>query len=229
MSNACRAPQAVGFDLDYTLWDQDAFALSLFEDLAQEWGDRLGCGPRRVRLALRGALDRLTLAHPNLFDEALRDLGAWSPERVAALVRRYHSHRPPAQPYPGAAELLERLTRRGLPLFLVTDGHGATQRHKVEALGLGRAFQCQVFTGDYRREFCKPSVLPFLFACGSLGVEPPECVYVGDNPRCDFQGPRQLGMTAVGVGTGPFARLEAAPDQAPHRRIAHVRDLEEVL
>ena len=224
-----RPLHAVGFDLDYTLWDQDAFALSLFEDLAQEWGVRLACGPEAVRQALQGALDRLTLAHAHLFDEALRELGAWSPERVAELVRRYHQHRPPAQPYPGAPELLDRLVRRGLPLFLVTDGHSATQRHKLDALGLGGYFQCQVFTGDAPLDLGKPSVLPFLFACGKLGVEPPGCVYVGDNPLCDFQGPRQLGMTTVGVGTGPFAHLVVAEAQAPHLRIAQVRDLEEVL
>ena len=220
---------AVGFDLDYTLWDQDDFVRSLIEDLAPEWGSRLACGAEAVRQAFQGALGRLTLAHPRLFDEALRELGAWSPERVAELVRRYHSHRPPAQPYPGAAALLHRLAGRGLPLFLVTDGHSATQRHKVEALGLGSSFQCQVFTGDYPPDGHKPSVLPFLFACGTLGVEPPGCVYVGDNPLCDFQGPRQLGMTTVGVGTGPYAHVVVPPDQAPHLRIEQVRDLEEVL
>ena len=220
---------AVGFDLDYTLWDQDAFALSLFEDLAQEWGVRLACGPEAVRQAFTGAMDRLTLAHPKLFDEALRDLGAWSPAGVAELVRRYRQHRPPVQLYPGAAELLDRLAGRGLRLFLVTDGHSATQRHKVEALGMGNRFHCQVFTGDYPEAFSKPSVLPFLLACGNLGVDPSGCVYVGDNPRCDVQGPRQLGMRTVGVATGPFAHLEAAPEQVAHLRIGQVRDLEEVL
>lgn len=223
------APLAVGFDLDYTLWDQDAFARSFFDELAPAWGERLGCGGQALRQALEGALQRLTLGHPALFDEALRDLGLWTPERVAELVERYHQHRPPARPYPGAAELLGRLAGRGLPLFLVTDGHSPTQRHKVAALGLEAHLDRMVFTGDYPSQLHKPSVFPFLHACGGLGVELARCVYVGDNPRCDFQGPRRLGMTTVGVGTGPFAHLEAPPELAPHLRIRAVAELEEVL
>jgi len=171
----------------------------------------------------------VTLGRPGLFDEALRDLGAWRPEWVAELVRGYRGHRPPARLYPGAAELLARLAERGCPLFLVTDGHSATQRHKVAALGLAPRLDRMVFTGDYPPELHKPSVFPFLHACGGLGVELARCVYVGDNPRCDFQGPRRLGMTTVGVGTGPFAHLEAPPELAPHLRIRAVAELEEVL
>ena len=223
------APLAVGFDLDYTLWDQDAFARSFFEAQAPEWGERLGCGGEAVLRALEGAFGRLALGHPCLFDEALCDLGAWTPERVAELVQRYRRHRPPARLYPGAAELLARLSGRGLPLFLVTDGYGPTQRHKVAALGLGRHLDRMVFTGDYPPGLHKPSVFPFLCACGGLGVDLARCVYVGDNPRCDFQGPRSLGMTTVGVGTGPFAGLRVPPDQAPDLRIRAVAELEEVL
>ena len=223
------APLAVGFDLDYTLWDQDAFALSFFESIAQEWGERLGCSPGEVFRAFRDAHQRLTLGHPNLFDAALQDLGAWSRGWVEELVRRYHQHRPPASPYPGAAEVLEHLAGSGLRLFLVTDGHGDTQRHKVAALGLGARFERMVFTGDFQESLRKPSRFPFLFACGGLGVDLTRCVYVGDNPLCDFQGPRQLGMFTVGVGTGPFADLPVPPEQAPHLRIQGLRELEGVL
>jgi putative hydrolase of the HAD superfamily len=157
----------------------------------------------------------LTLAHPRLFDDVLHQLGAWDPRLVAEWVDRYHRHRPPAAPYPGVTAVLDRLREAGLRLFLVTDGHADTQRHKVRALGLDPWFEVSVFTGDLPSHLHKPSPHPFRLACGRLGLPPEACAYVGDNPSCDFQGPRSLGMATLGVRTGPFSRLPAAPDCRP--------------
>lgn len=222
-------PQAVGFDLDYTLWDQGPFAGSFFDDIAAELGGRLGFRAETVARAFHDALERLTLHHPRLFDEALLALGARDPELVAELVDRYHRHRPPAAAYPGTEETLEHLAGSGYALFLVTDGHSASQRHKVEALGLGPRFAHMVFTGDLPPHLHKPSPIPFLLACGRLGVEPARCAYVGDDPLCDFQGPRRLGMLTIGVSTGPFAGQGVPLDQAPHLVIDALPDLKGLL
>ena len=53
----------------------------------------------------------------------------------------------------------------------------------------------------------KPHPAMYLRACGQLGVEPVECVYVGDGGSRELTGARALGMTAV--------RL-AAPDLGGH-------------
>jgi putative hydrolase of the HAD superfamily len=221
--------RAVGFDLDYTLWDQDSFALSFFDAIAGEYGRRLGCGRSLVARACHDALDRLTLAHPNLFDQVLHQLGAWEPRLVAELVDRYHRHRPPAQLYPGALRTLRQLKEAGFRLFLVTDGHLDTQRHKVQALGLGPWFDQLVFTGELPEHQRKPSPFPFQLACGRLGVAPDRCLYVGDNAACDFQGPRRLGMLTIGVSTGPFAQLEPEPGAAPHLQIGPLEELAGLL
>lgn len=220
---------AVGFDLDYTLWDQDAFARSFFAVIAADFGRRLGWGSKQVLRAGQDALERLTPAHPRLFDHVLHQLGAWDPRLVAELVQRYHRHRPAAEPYPGAPGLLRRLRAAGFKLFLVTDGYGPTQRHKVEALGLGPCFDQMVFTGDFAERLHKPSPFPFQLACGRLGLAPDRCVYVGDNPACDFQGPKSLGMLTIGVATGPFAGMVAAPEQAPHLRVDALEELAGLL
>jgi putative hydrolase of the HAD superfamily len=221
--------EAVGFDLDYTLWDQDAFARSFFDAVAGEFGRRLGRGAGAVARALHGAMDRLTLAHPALFDQALHQLGAWDPRLVAELVERYHAHRPPAEPYPGARSTLDQLRAAGFRLFLVTDGHGPAQRHKLEALGLGDRFAAMVFTGELPGRQAKPSPLPFMLACDRLGLGPDRCIYVGDNPACDVPGARSLGMLTIGVGTGPYAARDPDPHPQPHLRIGHVAELTDLL
>lgn len=214
--------EAVGFDLDYTLWDQDAFADTFFRAIARDVGGRLGCGAARVARAFREARMRLTLGHPRLFDQALLGLGVEDPVLVAELVERYHRHRPPMVPYPGAREVLGDLAARGVALFLVTDGHSDTQRYKVEALGIGGPFGARVFTGDLPPALRKPSPFPFLLACRRLGVAPRACAYVGDHPLLDIQGPRNLGMLAIGVPTGPFAAL---PGPRPDLRLGDLREL----
>jgi len=224
-----RPVAAVGFDLDYTLWDQDDFARSFFAEVAGEFGRRMGLGDRQVAEACRDALDRLTLAHPRLFDQVLHQLGVWDPRLVAEWVERYRRHRPPARLYPGAAALLARLKAAGLRLFLVTDGQGGSQRHKVAALGLGPWFEQLVFTGDLPAHQHKPSPYPFRLACRCLRLPPELCLYVGDNPSCDFAGPRSLGMGTIGVATGPYARLQVPPEQAPQARVASLEELARLL
>jgi putative hydrolase of the HAD superfamily len=223
------AVTAVGFDLDYTLWDQDAFFTTFFDAAAGEYGRRLGCGARRFRQVCAGALERLTPAHPALFDRVLHQLGAWDPRLVGELVDRFHRHRPAAVPYPGAGATLRQLKEAGFRLFLVTDGHPPAQRHKLEALGLGAWFDPALFTGDLPGRPAKPSPVPFRLACAALGVSPERCLYVGDNPACDFQGPRALGMLTAQVPTGPFAGREAPPEQRPHLRLGSLQELAGLL
>jgi putative hydrolase of the HAD superfamily len=222
-----RAIAAVGFDLDYTLWDQDQFPLSFFAAVAGELAARLQLPRARVEAALRGCLRRLTLHHPRLFGAALDELGATDPALEAELVADYRRHRPPLAPYPGALELLDWLGGQGYQRFLVTDGHGATQRYKVEALGLAARFEAMVFTDELPE--AKPSPAPFLHAADRLGIEPTACAYVGDDPQRDFAGPRRLGFLTFGVATGPFANLPANPDQIPDHRLGTLDDLRGLL
>jgi HAD superfamily hydrolase (TIGR01509 family) len=212
----------VGFDLDFTLWDQEAFVDSFLADAAEDLGGRIGCGGPRVARAFRECRALLPPGHPRLFDACLRRLGVEDRLLVGELVERYHRHRPPMTLYPGARETLEALGGRGLGLFLVTDGHADTQRYKVEALGLGETFALAVFTEDFPRALRKPSPFPFLLACRRLGIPPARCAYVGDNPGLDVAGPRRLGMLTVGVPTGPYA---AGPGPAPDLRISALGDL----
>ena len=139
---------AVGFDLDYTLWDNGAFPRTFFDGIAGELGKRLHRTPAEVAGALHGVLERCTLHHPRLFGAALEELGVLDPDLEGELVERYRAHRPALELYPGALELLRWLRSAGYRLFLVTDGHWETQRYKVEALGLGLSFEAMVFTDE---------------------------------------------------------------------------------
>ena len=90
-----------------------ALAMRLSLERSLVWGRRLGWGRGQVLGACHGALERLTLAHPYLFDHILHRLGAWDPRLVAELVRRYRDHRPAADPL--VKRRPELAERRGWP------------------------------------------------------------------------------------------------------------------
>jgi putative hydrolase of the HAD superfamily len=43
----------------------------------------------------------------------------------------------------------------------------------------------------------KPAPHIFTYALNQLQVEPEQCLFVGDNPLWDIQGPQQVGIQAV--------------------------------
>lgn len=216
---------AVGFDLDYTLWDQDTYLDTFVGTIAWDLGGRLGCGGERVQRVFQETLRQLTPIHPRVFDEALKRMGVVDPSLVAELVDRFHRHRPGMRLYPGARAALHKLRDRGYRLFLVTDGKSDTQRYKVEALGLRPWFDERVYTGDFPPILRKPSPFPFLLACRRLGLRPRECAFVGDNPLLDFEGPMSLGMLTIGVPTGPFASRPVPPGVEPDWQIGTLEAL----
>jgi putative hydrolase of the HAD superfamily len=215
---------AIGFDLDYTLWDPGDCRVASLRILARVLSNGSGLDPVLVRTALGKAMDRFTPHHPRLLGAILEDLGIGDartgPERAAQ-----DRSSQPLRLYPGALSALEWFKRAGFRLFLVADGPRQTLRDQVTALGLAPWFHAMVFTDELPGYHPKPSPVPFAVAADRLGVAPARCLYVGDDPARDFEGARKLGMRTLGVATGPFARLAVAPHQEPDVRIGGLREL----
>ena len=219
---------AVGFDLDYTLWNPEEFVGAFCRTMAQELGERYGLDPVLVQAAFRRAVNP-TSHHHGLFGTVLQDLGLGRALTERELAARFLGYRPPLRPYPEALPTLACLKRAGLRLFLVADGPRQLLRYQVMALGLGPWFEVMVFTDELPGNHPKPSPVGFAVAAGRLGVAPAQCVYVGDDPGRDFEGPRRLGMRTVAVATGPFARVSAAPHQEADRRLGGLREVMALL
>ena len=73
----------------------------------------------------------------------------------------------------------------------------------------------------------KPNATPFLAVCDALGVSPGETAYVGDTPRLDVVGAREVGMTAVWLNR----RRLSWPDDLPpsEHTISSLAELPAVL
>ena len=101
--------------------------------------------------------------------------------------------------FDGFEAVLAAIERAGLRWGIVTNKPGWLAAPLVAELGLAGRCACLV-AGDTLAER-KPHPLPLLHAAGLLGLEPRECVYVGDAER-DVQAARNAGMIPLVAGFG---------------------------
>ena len=206
-----RAPLAVTIDLDDTL-----FAQQVYLDAA--WRAVTAAAGRRdiPEQPLERALTQIAAEGSDrggIIDRALARCGVEpQPALVGDLVSVFRGFRPAGLPaYPGVPERLAEL-RQYVPVGCITDGDPSIQRAKIDALGLGQAFDTIMVSDEIGRQFRKPHPAPFLAALGALGVAPGDAIHVGDRPEKDIAGPHRLGMRAIRVHTGEYAD---APDGSP--------------
>jgi len=121
-----------------------------------------------------------------------------------------------AQLYDDALPTLAAVRARGLKTGIVSNlPWGSPPEPWLEEVarhGLREAVDTIVFCRDvgYR----KPARQPFDSAMYQLGLVPSECLFVGDDPRWDIEGPRGLGMDAVLLDRDG-TRWAHAPDGTP--------------
>jgi putative hydrolase of the HAD superfamily len=191
----------VAFDLDDTLYPERAFVRSGFR-VVSEFLQREGfidhaIWPELVKGFEAGVRDRA-------FDRVLLDAGVVpSKALINTLVEIYRSHRLPEGPvqpdiqlHPDAERALARLRLAGLRLGLITDGPVAAQQLKVDALGLADRLDVLILTDQWGRDFWKPNPRAYREVASRLDADPAECVYVGDNPEKDFDGPATAGWAS---------------------------------
>ncbi len=139
--------------------------------------------------------------------------------RVAAGAERRRNARGGIELRPGVTALLEGLDARGVALGLATN-HPGSILVELERAGIARFFTQSAHPepGGYR----KPDVRVFLRECMALGVEPGECIMVGDRVDNDIVPAKLLGMRTVLFRTGRhIAQQPRSWDEVPD---AEVRD-----
>ncbi|AFY95661.1 HAD family hydrolase [Chamaesiphon minutus] len=186
--------QAIIFDLDDTLYSERDYVLSGFQAVA-DWA--------AINLGIEAVKGYATLA--NLYFEGVRNntFDRWltlhaidRSDLVPTLLDVYRQHIPKIEPFPEIVEILKTLAG-SYQIGLVSDGYLAVQQRKWTALGLDAFFDAVVFSDSLGRENWKPSTAPFKLVLEQLNILPEFSVYIGDNPRKDFLGARQLGMQTI--------------------------------
>lgn len=195
-------------------WDREQAFAAFFAADRWYWQD-----PERAdwgRLNQAGARTRIT--RRALAELGWRDAGAadWAgPFVVQERIDRL-------QPFPGALETLVALRRRGVALALVTNGEAASQRGKIEQVGLVPYFDVVVVEGEFG--IGKPEPAVFRHALAALDRRPHAAWMVGDDLAKDIAGGRNAGLYTVWVDSRRQG-LPESPAAQPHRTVHAIAEL----
>ena len=154
--------------------------------------------------------------------------------RAGAAGRLFAESTPERQERRGGIELragidglIRNLHGRGLLLGLAAN-QPARIIEDLDRHGLGACFSHREVSGHHG--YHKPDVRLFLRACEDLGVEPAECIMVGDRIDNDIFPAKLLGMSAVLFRTGRhMAQQPRSLREIPDAEVRNVSGLAEAL
>ena len=188
------------FDLDGTLVDSVYQHVLAWQDALDRMGIELAVWRIHRKIGMSGGLFANAL---------LRETGrAVTPEEADRLRvlhgEAYSSRAEQVRPLPGARELLEHLTRVGVPWAIATSGYIESARPTLEGLGVPET--TPVVTRD-QVAHAKPDPDLFLAAAERLGVDIGRAVVVGDSVW-DLLASRRAGALGVGLLSGGYGQEE---------------------
>ena len=167
------APFAVIFDMDGVIFDTETIALRCWGEAARMLGLN---GWRELYPQCIGITQPKTRA---LWVEhwGEENAAAFGQEILAVYDREYAGR--PVPQKPGAAEIIEALSRRGIPIAVASSTPEARVRQHLTEAGFLPRFDA-VIGGD-RLQRSKPAPDIFLLAAEALGAEPERCFVIEDS------------------------------------------------
>ncbi len=148
-------------------------------------------------------------------------------ERLHCDFHETRTAMPPMALRPGVRDLLAGLTSHGIDLGLAAN-QPASALAALDDLGVGEFFKHREVSGVHGLR--KPDLRLFLRACDDLGVQPDECIMVGDRIDNDIAPARALGMQTVLFRTGRhIAQQPRSHEEVPHETVSSVPELTTAL
>lgn len=184
----------LAFDLDDTLYMERDYVESAFRAIA----DRLERDGTKSYIEVYDVLHKADSIAKGFDAIVAKSIQAGRGVSIETLLDIYRYHDPTISLRKGARQLLERLTKRGIRLAIITDGRSRSQRNKIKALRLDSYILDSDIIISEEVGGDKTSGVPFR----ALEVRHPEehhFVYVGDNPAKDFLHPNALGWNTLQI------------------------------
>lgn len=179
---------AVLFDLDGTLVDSAPDLMAAMNRLLARHA-RPVVEPVAFRAVVsKGSRAMLAIAFPDIEVAArealLPEFLALYADDIAGLTRTFE----------GVPELLALLQAQAVPWAIVTNKPVALAQAVLATMPWADA--CATLVGGDTLAVKKPDPAPLRLACATLGVQPEQCIYVGDDER-DILAARACGMPSV--------------------------------
>lgn len=145
-------------------------------------------------------------------------------EYADAYLRHYTVSGYDLRLFPGVRPLLDELRAAGVKLALATAKREEPMRESLRLAGLDALLEATVYSECTARH--KPFPDPALYAAAELGLDPADCLFVGDSVH-DIGSGQAAGMAACGVcwGAGTAEELAAAQPEYLVETVAELRQL----
>jgi putative hydrolase of the HAD superfamily len=97
-----------------------------------------------------------------------------------------------------AMSTIHRLKKAGFRLGMVSDSDGTPgmKMRRIRRQPFLKYLETIVVAGEDTPNV-KPSRVPFTLVAKQLGLQPRNCVYIGDNPNTDIKGAKAVGMMMI--------------------------------
>jgi HAD superfamily hydrolase (TIGR01509 family) len=211
------------FDLDGTLVDSVYQHVLAWREALEREGISLSVWRIHRRIGMSGGL---------LVNALLRETGLPVTMEQTARLRQYHAEAyaklvAQVRPLPGARELLDHLTRAGVPWAIATSGWRESASPALAMLGLGE--DVPVVTRDQVRH-AKPDPDLFLAAAAKLGVPIENSAVVGDSvwDLLAARRARALGVGLLSGGYGDDELMRAGAYRVYHDPVDLLEHLDEL-
>jgi FMN phosphatase YigB (HAD superfamily) len=198
----------VFLDLDNTLVDRDGAFSSWAATAIVEWGGDERDGEWLIDADRSGYTPRRELA------QMIRERLAPSCSMDAIVDRLLYEHVADIECYPGVIDELERMTRAGVSLVVVTNGESGQQRRKLGITGLDRVLASSVISGELGAK--KPDRRIYDAARAAVPADGFAWM-VGDHVTADMAGARAAGCSTAWVSHGRLWPETWMPDLEARR------------
>ena len=206
-----RLPKAMLIDLDDTILAYESGSGAIWKRVCQQYIDDLPgwtvsqlvegidsyrlwfwSDPERHRL---GRLNLVNAGHEVVLG-AFRQMGIDSADIARRIGDEYVQKRlEVVRPFPGAIETLATLHSSPVRLGMITNGHSAGQREKIDRFDLAKYFEYILVEEEFG--VGKPDERVYFHALKKLDAKPSEAWIVGDNLEWEVDVPQRLGITAI--------------------------------
>lgn len=231
-------PTTLCFDLDNTLWDDDASLQACVLQVCEGLVAHLPPfdAPTLTRdyirrsdeywMSKRWDIELLPDARLQLWTETLAQYGCDDPQIVRQTRDAYTQYRGEhAVCYEETQEVIAGLHSR-YRLAAITNGHGEVQRARLEQAGLARFFDAVVSATDI--EAVKPSAAMFQHTLALVEARPTDAWHIGDSLNSDIAGALNAGLGgAIWLNRHGHARNESDPE--PHHEVESLHGVLELL
>ena len=207
--------KGVVFDLDGTLVDSVELIALSFQHAIREVLGREASREEAMQHVCTPLREQMACISPERADE------------LVAVFREFNhrEHDRMLKLYDGMLDLLNRLTKAGVRLGLVTSKSRPTTQMAFDLTGIEPYFDATVCCDEAPGN--KPSADPILYCLAALEIAPGDAAYVGDSPS-DIQAARAAHVTAIAVTWGVFDAPTLAAEK-PQELVHTIPELADVL